>query len=100
MVKLTVLYGPPTDAAAFEEYYANTHLPLAAKLPNVARFEASKVIGTPDGGAPPHYRIAEVVFDNAEALQASLRSDEGQAATGDIANFATGGATVVISEVD
>ena len=38
MVKLTVLYGPPTDAAAFEDYYANTHLPLAAKLPNVARF--------------------------------------------------------------
>ena len=75
-----MLYGPPTDAAAFEEYYANTHLPLAAKLPNVARFEASKVIGTPDGGEPPYYRIAE--------------------ATGDIANFATGGATVVISEVD
>ena len=100
MVKLTVLYGPPTDAAAFEEHYANTHLPLAAKLPNVARFEASEVIGTPDGGEPPYYRIAEVVFDSAEALQASLGSEEGQATTGDIANFATGGATVVISEVD
>ena len=35
MAKLTVLYGHPEDTEAFEEYYANTHLPLAAKIPNV-----------------------------------------------------------------
>jgi uncharacterized protein (TIGR02118 family) len=28
MVKLTVLYGHPDDPDAFEEYYANTHMPL------------------------------------------------------------------------
>jgi len=100
MVKLIVLYGQPTDAPAFEDHYANTHLPLAAKIPKVKNFEASRVVGTPDGGDPPFYRVAELWFDSAEEMQASLGSEEGQATTGDIPNFATGGATVLISEVD
>ena len=32
MIKLTVLYSHPTDAKAFEDYYANTHLPIAFKM--------------------------------------------------------------------
>jgi uncharacterized protein (TIGR02118 family) len=98
MVKIVVLYGEPTDAAAFEDHYTNTHLPLAAKIPDVARFEAGKVIGTPDGGPVPYYRIAELWFDNPEAMQAALGSQEGQDTVGDIQNFATGGATVMITE--
>ena len=35
MVKLSVLYGPPKDAAAFEKYYADTHMPLASKMQGV-----------------------------------------------------------------
>ena len=31
MIKLTILYGQPMDAAACEEYYASTHLPLFQK---------------------------------------------------------------------
>jgi uncharacterized protein (TIGR02118 family) len=100
MVKVTVLYGPPADSSAFEDHYANTHAPLVAKMPNMKRFEASRVVGTPDGGEPPYYRIAELWFDDAEALQAAMGSDEGRATVADIPNFASGGATVVISEVD
>ena len=33
MVKLTVLYGHPDNPADFEEYYANTHMPLVDKMP-------------------------------------------------------------------
>jgi uncharacterized protein (TIGR02118 family) len=100
MVKVVVLYGPPSDPAAFEDYYANTHLPLAAKMPNVRRFEASRVSGTPDGGEASYYRIAELWFDSQEELQSSTSSAEGQATVADIATFATGGATVLIAEVD
>ncbi|HWE08265.1 MAG TPA: EthD family reductase [Solirubrobacteraceae bacterium] len=100
MVKIVVLYGQPSDPSAFETHYANTHLPLAAKMPNVRRFEASRVIGTPDGSAPPYYRLAEIWFDAQEELQAAMSSPEGQAAVADIGNFATGGATVLIAEVD
>jgi uncharacterized protein (TIGR02118 family) len=100
MVKIVVLYGPPADPAAFEDYYANTHLPLAAKMQGVQKFEASRVLGTPDGGEPPYYRLAELWFDSQEDLQATMSSPEGQATVADIPNFATGGATVLVGQVD
>lgn len=100
MHKVTVLYGHPEDPAAFEKYYASTHLPIAAKIPNVQRFEAGKVLATPDGGETPYHRIAELWFEDMDQLQRSMGSDEGQAATGDIPNFATGGVIVFISEVE
>ncbi|MGH2870039.1 MAG: EthD family reductase [Solirubrobacteraceae bacterium] len=100
MIKLVVIYGPPEDPAAFEEHYANAHLPLAAKVPNVARFEASRVVATPDGSKPPHYRLAELWFNSQEDLEGATSSAEGQATVADIANFATGGAQILIAEVD
>jgi uncharacterized protein (TIGR02118 family) len=99
MVKLVVAYGPPEDPAAFDEYYANTHTPLAQKIPDMRRFEAGKVLGTPDGSPAPYYFLAELWFDNAEALQAAMGSAEGQAAGADVPNFATGGATLMVAEV-
>lgn len=99
MVKLTVLYGLPEDPEAFEDYYANSHVPLAARIPNVQRFESGRV-AAPDGGNPPYQRIAELWFESASVMQESLSSPEGKAATDDIPNFANGGATVFVSEVE
>ena len=98
MIKLVVAYGPPEDAAAFDEYYAGTHAPLAQKIPGLRRFEAGKVLGTPDGTPAPFYYLAELSFDDADALQTALGTQEGQAAAGDLPNFATGGATLMIAE--
>jgi uncharacterized protein (TIGR02118 family) len=100
MVKVIVLYGPPSDPAAFEQHYADTHLPLAAKMQGVQRFEATRIVGTPDGSQAPYYRAAELWFESQESLRATLSSEEGQATVADIPNFATGGATVLIGEVD
>ena len=100
MVKLVVLYGHPSDPAAFEEHYASTHGALVAKIPDLQLFEASRVIGTPDGGDPPYYRIAELSFESPEALQAALASPEGQETVADLPNFASGGATVLVADVD
>lgn len=99
VVKLTVLYGPPQDPAAFDEHYENIHVPLAAQIPNVQRFEAGRAVGM-DGGAAPYHLIAELWFESAEQLQESMSSPEGQAAADDIPNFATGGATMFASEVN
>jgi uncharacterized protein (TIGR02118 family) len=100
MVKLTVLYGHPEAPAAFEEYYANTHMPLADKIPDFQRYEAARIVATPDGSELPYYRIFEIYFEDMEQLQSSLSTPEGQAPPNDIPNFATGGATIFISEVD
>lgn len=100
MVKIIVLYGPPADAAAFEEHYTNTHVPLAEKIPGLARFEATRVIATPEGGDPPYFRVAELWFESLDTLQAGRASPEGQETVADIPNFASGGATVLIGEID
>ena len=100
MVKVTVLYGQPSDPSAFEDYYANTHVPLAAKMPEVKRFEATRVLATPGGDQPPFYRIAELWFESQDTMQQAMGSPEGQDTVNDIPNFATGGATVLIGEVD
>ena len=100
MIKMTVLYGPPADASAFEQYYANTHMPLVDKIHGLGRIEKAKVIGTPDGSAPAFHRMFEFWFDSQEQMQGCLGSPEGQAAVADLPNFATGGVTIFISEVE
>ena len=35
MMKLTALYGHPTDADVFEKYYAETHTPLALSIKGI-----------------------------------------------------------------
>jgi uncharacterized protein (TIGR02118 family) len=100
MVKLVVLYGLPEDPDAFERHYADTHTRLATAVPGLRRFEAARAIATPDGSDLPYQRIAELTFDNAEALEAGTASTEGQAAVNDIANFATGGVTIFVADID
>ena len=58
MHKILVLCSPePTDRAAFEEYYVNRHLPMAAKLPGLKA--ALIPLGVPAPGIPaPGPRIS------------------------------------------
>jgi len=99
MVKLVVGYGQPDDPARFDEHYVGTHIPLVNKIPNLLRFESGKVLGAPDGSAPPFYYLAELWFDDAEQVQAAMGSPEGQAAGADVETFASGGATLMIAQV-
>ena len=94
MAKPLVLYPPPTDPAAFNAYYRVAHLPLARKIPGVRKIEVSTGKIMTQGPAEYHF-VALLSFDSMDALRTSLASPEGQAAAADIANFATGGATLV-----
>ncbi|MCG2459267.1 EthD family reductase [Flavobacteriaceae bacterium F89] len=100
MIKLTALYGHPTDAKAFEEYYANAHMAKASKMTGYEKLELTKFTGAPDGGKPAYYRMAEFWFSSPEAMQAMMGSPEGVAVAADLANFATGGATLLVGEVE
>jgi uncharacterized protein (TIGR02118 family) len=99
MVKATALYGHPEDPAAFDEHFGKTHVPLVEKMPNLQRFEAAKVVATPDSSELPYYLIAELYFEDLEQLQRGFASDEGQAVAADFQNFATGGVTLFFSEI-
>ncbi|GAA4942866.1 uncharacterized protein (TIGR02118 family) [Actinomycetospora succinea] len=93
---VTVLYGHPTDPAAFDEYYEKTHAPLAAPIPGVRSF-TYRHCASLDGNPPPYYLIAELSFDSMESLQDGMGSAEGQAAAADVPNFASGGATMFVA---
>src|SRR5580704_4784892 len=71
-VKVVALWGSPNDPEKFEEEYGTTHIPLVAALPGLKGAVASKAL---DG---PFYRMAEMTFDDIDAMQSALGSDEGQ----------------------
>jgi len=96
MQKLTVLYGHPTDVEAFEKYYTEKHLPLAATMEGVAKLEITKLLGTPDGQKADYYRMAELYFTSVDQMQETMSSPEGQATVDDLSNFATGGVNVIV----
>jgi uncharacterized protein (TIGR02118 family) len=99
MIKVTVLYGHPTDTSAFENYYANNHLPKAAKMTGHEKLELTKFLNTAEGKKPSYYRMTEFWYSNIETMQEAMSSQEGQATTGDLSNFATGGVTLLVGEV-
>ena len=99
MPKLIILYGPPSDPAAFEDYYARRHIPYASEhMQGVTGVLNLRITGTPDGTAPPYYRISQLTYDTMEDLRAGIASADGKAVIADLANFATGGATLLIAD--
>ena len=99
-MKVTVLYGHPKNAQEFEQYYADTHLPLAAKMKGVSRLELTRFGPGPDGSKPEFYRMAEIYFATEAQMQSSLGSPEGQATVADLPKFATGGVKVLFGSVE
>ncbi len=99
MFQLTALYGHPQDPATFDQYYQQTHAPLARKIPGLKGYTTNKPTAVTPQEKSPYYLIAELYFESMETLQVGLQSSEGQAAAGDTQNFATGGVTLVIGEV-
>lgn len=101
MAKLLILYGQPEDPAAFEDYYFNRHIPFASqKMPGVRGAETGRVLGASDGGKSEYYRFAAMSYDSVDDLREGIASEDGQAVLADLPNFATGGATVLITDED
>lgn len=99
MIRLLVLYGQPSDPAAFDRYYEEAHIPLARKLKGLKKWTVGKVAGTPDGQFAPYYYVADLYMESREEFEQLLASPEGQAAVADVPNYATGGVTFLYTEV-
>jgi uncharacterized protein (TIGR02118 family) len=96
MAEVMVMYKTPKDPAAFDKYYAETHIPLAKKMPGLRKYQVSQgPVATPAGPSGFHL-IATLTFDSMAAIQKAFGSAEGQAAAGDVPNFATGGADILL----
>jgi uncharacterized protein (TIGR02118 family) len=94
-----VLYNQPKDTAAFERYYAEHHVPLFASHAQeigVTRAELLRFQPGSDGKPAPFYREADLRFPSKEALERGLATAGFKAVAADLANFATGGYTVLV----
>jgi uncharacterized protein (TIGR02118 family) len=94
MAIVTVIYKQPKDTAAFEKYYAETHLPLVGANQQeigFTRAELTKFESNLDGSAPALYRQAELYFPSMAALQKGTATPGFKKVAGDLPNFATGG---------
>jgi uncharacterized protein (TIGR02118 family) len=98
MAKLIATYQQPQDAAVFDAYYFNKHVPLAKSIPGLRSYEVTH--GDVMGMAGKHgaYLVAILEFDSMAAIQAALASPQGLATAADLANFAGAGVDLMMSE--
>jgi uncharacterized protein (TIGR02118 family) len=86
MVKLVILYQQPADPQTFENRY-NSNLALLERMEGIRRRQAGMVLGAPTG-QPSIYRTLELYFDDFDALDKAMLSEEGRAAGQDLMQFA------------
>ena len=98
-VKLTVVYGTPEDADAFDKRYMDGHMPIVQRWPNVQKIEVAKVSGGPFGSPSPYHLITEIYFADDDALNAALGSEAGGEAAKDFMAIAPSGSFMTVSEV-
>lgn len=70
---------PGVDPEKAEKQYYEVHIPKAKKIPGLRKYTIGKAIGK-DRAC---YRLAELYFDNKEAMKAAFSSELGKAAIGD-----------------
>jgi uncharacterized protein (TIGR02118 family) len=100
MKRVVVIYGPPVDVAAFDRHYAEVHSKLARKMPHLTGFQYSKgPVSSSDLDRPAHL-VAFLDYASQADLDASLGSPEGTAAVDDLANFASGGVTILTVDLN
>jgi uncharacterized protein (TIGR02118 family) len=89
MARLVVIYKTPKDAAAFDQHYFGTHVPIAKKIPGLRKYEVSRgAVVTPAGPSGVHL-VATLHFDDMTAIQKAFACAEGQAAAADVQTFTT-----------
>ena len=101
MWAVVVLYHTPKDPAAFEKYYAQTHVPLVSKHQKAIGFTRATLTKFPrnlDGSAPTFYRQAHLWFDSEEALKKGMTTPGFKAVADDLSKFASGGLTAMVAE--
>jgi uncharacterized protein (TIGR02118 family) len=97
---VTVIYNTPKDTAAFEKYYAETHVPLVAASQDeigFTRADLTKFTGNLDGKKPSYYRQAELYFPSMDAAKKGVATPGFKKVADDLPNFASGGLVAMLA---
>jgi uncharacterized protein (TIGR02118 family) len=100
MAIFTVIYKQPKDTAAFEKYYAETHVPLVGANQAEIGFtkaELTRFESNLDGSSPALYRQAELYFPSMDALKKGTATPGFKKVADDLGNFATGGLDALVA---
>jgi uncharacterized protein (TIGR02118 family) len=90
MIKLVYCIAKKTGLTdeEFFHYWKNVHGPIGARIPRLRKLVQSHRLTVPGDKYRPDYDgMAELWFDDMEALLAARQSPEWRASTGDEANF-------------
>lgn len=90
MIKfVVVLYKRPgLSVEDFQNYLRGLHGRLAMRIPGLRRYVQNCVVQDRSRKPPGWHAIAELYFDNWEAMEAAWASPEGERATKDLEAFA------------
>ena len=101
MITMLALYrrpeGGPEAQETFERRYAEEHLPLVAATPGLRGVRVRRVTQTLLGERDT-FLVTAMAFDDREALDAALASDEMRAASRNLREIAPGLATLLVLE--
>ena len=73
MFKFVTMYRRVDDEDALEDFFSNTHLPLAERLPHLVKRELSRVNGKPGGESRFHLTF-ELYFENETLFHMAMTS--------------------------
>ena len=89
--------GGPAEVAAFEQAYAESHLPLVVETPGLRALRVQRVTEAL-GGSTNLLLVTEMDFDDRAGLDAGLASDPMRAAGRNLRSIAPGLATLLVVE--
>jgi uncharacterized protein (TIGR02118 family) len=90
MIKVVYCFKkkPELSEAEFLDYWRNMHGPIGARIPGVRRLVQSQALRVPgDAHTADFDGLAELWFDNVEALLAARQTPEWQQSSQDEQNF-------------
>jgi len=96
-MKLVAIYNKPENPAAFDQAYFNTHIPLIKQVPGIRQTRITRFTRGVVGGEDL-YLMAEMFFEDKDALKTAMRSEEMGRAGENLDSFAKGLYTLVYAE--
>lgn len=89
MIKSVVLWNLPEGMTSeeFERRYFEEHVPLVKCRPGVYKYVTTKFRPNPDGSQPKYYRMAEIYYLDADALQKASSSNAAKTARQQIVDW-------------
>jgi uncharacterized protein (TIGR02118 family) len=96
---MIALFRRPDNVEQFMQHYENVHLPLIREMPGLQKLELHRMYDA-RGGDPDPFLMAEMYFENREAMLTAMKSEPGRAGGKDLQQFAGELVQVMLADVE